>query len=39
MSRDVKTHAEAPFYQEHFAANQKSLSLPVKKLWPLCDFQ
>ena len=33
-----RSHAEAPFYKEHFAANQKSLPLPVKKLWPIIWF-
>ena len=43
-SRDVKTwrrtsngwpHTKAPFHKERFATNQKSLSLPVQKLWPI----
>ena len=29
---------ESPFYKEHFATNQKSLSLPVQKLWPIMWF-
>ena len=30
--------AEAPFYKEHFAANQKSVPLPVQNLWPIMWF-
>ena len=47
-SRDVKTMtsyvkvgvslAEAEFYKERFATNQKSLLLPVQKLWPIMWF-
>ena len=44
-SRDVKTwrltskrNTKAPFYNELFATNQKSLSLPVQKLWPIMWF-
>ena len=43
QKRDVvrqngRSHANALFYKEHFAANQKSLSLPVQKLWPIMWF-
>ena len=39
-SRDVLRHkveflAEAEFDKERFASNQKSLPLPVQKLWPI----
>ena len=30
--------AEAPFYKERFPTNQKSLRLPVQKLWPIMWF-
>ena len=29
---------ESPFYKEHFAANQKSVPLPVQNLWPIMWF-
>ena len=46
-SRDVKTwrrtskrmsYTESPFYKEYLSANQKSLPLPVQKLWPIMWF-
>ena len=46
-SRDANTwrrtskrtsHTNALFYKEHFATNQKSLSLPVQMLWPIMWF-
>ena len=43
QKRDVvrqngRSHTEAAFYKEHVAANQKSLPLPVQKLWPIMWF-
>ena len=43
QKRDVvrpngRSHAEAPFYKEYFVANQKSVPLPVQKLWPIMWF-
>ena len=32
------SHTESPFYKEHLSANQKSLPLPVQKLWPIMWF-
>ena len=43
QKRDVvrqngRSHTESPFYKEHLSANQKSLPLPVQKLWPIMWF-
>ena len=43
QKRDVvrqngRSHTNALFYKEHFATNRKSLSLPVKMLWPIMGF-
>ena len=43
QKRDVvrqngRSYTESPFYKEHLSANQKSLPLPVQKLWPIMWF-
>ena len=32
------SHTKSAFYKEHLSANQKSLPLPVQKLWPIMWF-